>query len=89
VETELKPGAILIDIRHPDEQERAPLYLQQGADVEVLQVPFYQLQSYMEGKDPEGDYLLYCDRGMMSRLHGAHLADQGFINVGVYQPVAA
>ncbi len=82
----LEPGITLIDIRHPDELERAPLPLQRDGRVEVIQVPFYQLQSFMEGKDHEQGYLLYCDKGMMSRLHAAHLADQGFSNVGVYLP---
>ena len=83
----LEPGVTLIDIRHPDELERYPLVLTGGDGVEILQVPFYQLQPYMEGKDRSASYLLYCDKGMMSRLHAAHLADQGFEHVGVYQPV--
>ena len=86
VSSSLEPGVTLIDIRHPDEQERAPLSIAAIDDVNVLQVPFYQLQPFMEDKDRAARYLLYCDKGMMSRLHAAHLMDQGFRNVGVYAP---
>ena len=85
----LESGSTLIDIRHPDEQERSPLAIKESRDSKVLQVPFYQLQSYMESMDRSALYLLYCDKGLMSRLHAAHLKDQGFERVGVYQPVEA
>ncbi|MBT8146907.1 MAG: tRNA 4-thiouridine(8) synthase ThiI [Gammaproteobacteria bacterium] len=85
VET-LEPGVTLIDIRHPDELERSPLLLEDDTAVELLQIPFYQLQPYMEDQDPSARYLLYCDKGMMSRLHAAHLVDKGFEKVGIYQP---
>jgi len=84
----IEPGVTLIDIRHPDELERAPLQLADEVTVEVLQVPFYQLQPYMEDQDRSAGYLLYCDKGMMSRLHAAHLFDLGFENIGVYQPAS-
>jgi thiamine biosynthesis protein ThiI len=83
---QLEPGATVIDIRHPDEMERSPLRLNQEDAAEVLEIPFYQLQTFMEDKDRAVAYLLYCDKGMMSGLHAAHLADQGFENVAVYQP---
>jgi thiamine biosynthesis protein ThiI len=82
----VEPGATLIDIRHPDELERSPLRVNQEDAVEVLEVPFYQLQPFMEDKDRTVNYLLYCDKGMMSRLHAAHLVDEGFEHVAVYQP---
>lgn len=84
----LAPEVTLIDIRHPDETERAPLGLPTRPDVEVVEVPFYRLQSYMAGRDHSAAYLLYCDKGMMSRLHAVHLASQGFSRVGVYAPPA-
>ncbi|MCB1672962.1 MAG: tRNA uracil 4-sulfurtransferase ThiI [Gammaproteobacteria bacterium] len=86
VVSSLEPGVTLIDIRHPDERERAPLAVGDHQDLEFLQVPFYQLQTYLDARDRKASYLLYCDKGMMSRLHAAHLADQGFTEVGVYQP---
>lgn len=76
-------GAVVIDIRHPDEQERAPL---STGDFEIAVVPFYQLSSRFAALDASRQYLLYCDKGMMSRLHASHLKDAGYANVGVYRP---
>lgn len=76
-------GAVVIDIRHPDEQERAPLT---GDDYEIAVVPFYQLGTRFAALDANRQYLLYCDKGMMSRLHASHLKDAGHTNVSVYRP---
>jgi tRNA uracil 4-sulfurtransferase len=76
-------GAVLLDIRHPDEQDRSPLV---GQGCEVQSVPFYQLASRFAALDPSRQYLLYCDKGLMSRLHASHLTDAGHRNVGVYRP---
>ncbi len=85
----LEPGVILIDIRHPDDMENSLLTFNRADKLEVLEIPFYQLQSYMADKDRSDNYVLYCDKGMMSRLHAAHLVDLGFENVAVYQPARA
>jgi len=79
----LAAGVTVIDIRHPDEEERKPLALAQG---EVLKVPFYRLSTVFTTLDPQQTYLLYCSKGVMSRLHAAHLLEQGNSNVGVYRP---
>lgn len=76
------PDATLIDIRPPSEQERRPLQLP-GQVIE--HVPFYRLQGYMAELPKDKRYMLYCDRGVMSRLHAAHLVEQGF-RVAVYRP---
>jgi thiamine biosynthesis protein ThiI len=36
--------------------------------------------------DQSKNYLLYCDRGIMSRLQALYLNEQGFENVKVYRP---
>jgi tRNA uracil 4-sulfurtransferase len=77
------PDAVVIDIRHPDELERAPFGL---SGHEVLQVPFFRLASQFATMPQSRQYLLYCDKGMMSRLHASHLKDAGFANVGVFRP---
>lgn len=81
--TRVPAGAVVIDIRHPDEQGRAPLNTD---DHEVAVIPFYQLSSRFAAMDTNRQYLLYCDKGMMSRLHASHLKDAGYLNVGVYRP---
>ena len=73
----------VIDIRHPAEEELCPLRLNSN---EVLKIPFYQLQARFAELDQGRRYMLYCDRGVMSRLHGAQLARQGYLNVCVYRP---
>lgn len=73
---------VVIDVRHPAEAEEAPLVLQ-GRE-EVLRIPFYSLNRRFASLDPHNHYLLYCDKGVMSKLHALHLKDAGFGNVGVY-----
>jgi tRNA uracil 4-sulfurtransferase len=36
--------------------------------------------------DQSKTYLLYCERGVMSRLQALYLLEQGFNNVKVYRP---
>lgn len=73
----------VIDIRHPDEEERRPLrqssYPQQN-------IPFYRLNSRFPTLPTDQHYLLYCDKGVMSRLHASHLREQGYSNVGIFRP---
>ncbi|SHF25477.1 thiamine biosynthesis protein ThiI [Microbulbifer donghaiensis] len=84
VEIRDEPGdAVVIDIRHPDEEEIDPLELE-GKPVEAI--PFYRLNNAFAKLDQERHYLLYCARGVMSKLHASHLLDEGYRNVGVYRP---
>ena len=41
--------------------------------VPVLKIPFYELHRRAAGLAP-GSYMLYCGKGVMSRLHASHLA---------------
>jgi thiamine biosynthesis protein ThiI len=74
---------VLIDVRHPDDQVKAPLNLP-GAN--ILTIPFYKVNDAFAELDQLKQYLLYCPKGVMSQLHAMHLRDQGFDNVGVYRP---
>ena len=81
---EVEANATVIDIRHPSELELKPLELEWTLEtVELLKIPFYELRSTFESLDRDQRFLLYCDKGMMSRLHAAHLRDEGFSNVAV------
>ncbi|MGS2722759.1 tRNA uracil 4-sulfurtransferase ThiI [Porticoccus sp. GXU_MW_L64] len=75
--------AVILDIRHPDEEELKPLSVS-GAKVE--KIPFYQLGKKFKQLDEDTRYMLYCDRGVMSRLHAEILFEQGHGNVAVYRP---
>ncbi|NQV71136.1 MAG: tRNA 4-thiouridine(8) synthase ThiI [Pseudohongiella sp.] len=77
-------ASTVIDIRHPAETDIKPLrHSAIDGSVEVLSIPFYQLRSRFNELDKSRSYLLYCDKGMMSRLHAANLQDEGFNNVAV------
>jgi thiamine biosynthesis protein ThiI len=78
--------AVVIDIRHPDEEERHPLRISIG---DIVRIPFYKLNSAFADMAKDQQYLLYCDKGVMSQLHAAHLLEQGYNNVGVYRPDTA
>lgn len=81
---EVNQASTVIDIRHPDEMEIKPLKIFAGSEsAEVISIPFYQLRSSFDTLDKARSYLLYCDKGMMSRLHAANLRDEGFENVAV------
>ena len=74
---------IIIDIRHPAEEELKPLVME---DRETLIIPFYQLRTRFAELKRNRHYLLYCDKGIMSQLHAMHLRDEGYENVSVFQP---
>ncbi len=80
---EALPGQIVLDIRHPDAAEDQPLDL---PGIEVQTLPFYAINNRFKELDANRQYLLYCDRGVMSRLHAHHLLSEGHANVRVYRP---
>ena len=79
----VEQDAIVLDIRSAEEQEDSPLVI---ADVEVKHLPFFKLGTQFGDLDQSKTYLLYCDRGVMSRLQALYLQEQGFGNVKVYRP---
>lgn len=80
--SEFGANDVILDIRSPEEQETSPLKVE-GVDVKEL--PFYKLSTQFGDLDNAKTYLLYCDRGMMSRLQALYLREQGFENVKVYR----
>lgn len=79
----LSAGDVVLDIRSVDEQEDKPLALE---GIEVASLPFYKLSTRFGDLDQSKNYLLWCDRGVMSRLQALYLREQGFANVKVYRP---
>ena len=74
----------IIDIRHPEEEEKNPL----GKEVlgrEILKIPFYELRTSFAELPTSARYALYCERGVMSRLHASHLQEEGHANVSVFR----
>ncbi|MBR9858559.1 MAG: tRNA 4-thiouridine(8) synthase ThiI, partial [Gammaproteobacteria bacterium] len=74
---------VILDIRSPEEEEEAPLTV---PGHNVITMPFFKLSSQFSELNPDKTYLLYCARGVMSRLQAIQLKEQGFDNVKVYKP---
>ena len=72
----------IIDIRHPNEEELAPLALH----VPVVKIPFYELHRRALELTAGNTYMLYCGKGVMSRLHASHLLDSTDLDIKVYAP---
>ena len=80
--TTLPQNSIVVDIRHPYEEEMNPLNIYNT----ILKIPFYKLYKEAENLNSEQHYLLYCAKGVMSRLHAQHLRDTGLHNIDVFRP---
>jgi thiamine biosynthesis protein ThiI len=78
-----KSDDIIIDVRHPEDAEQRPLNLRTN---KVIPLPFFNLGKCVDQLDRQQSYLLYCDKGIMSRLHADALNKQGFTRVGVFTP---
>ena len=80
--SELDENDVILDIRSPEETEELPFTLE-GVTVKVL--PFYKLSSQFGSLDQSKQYLLYCQRGVMSKLQALYLKENGFSNVKVFR----
>jgi thiamine biosynthesis protein ThiI len=56
-------------------------------DCESIQIPFHKLKTEFKKLPQDREYLLYCDKGIMSQLHAQYLRDsEKRKNVRVYRP---
>ncbi len=70
---------VIIDIRDTEK----PLEVA----TKCLNIPFYKLKTEFKKLPQDKEYLLYCDKGVMSQLHAQYLYDaEGCNNVRVYRP---
>lgn len=81
--TEIAANEVILDIRSIDEIEDSPLDVD---GLEVQHMPFFKLGNQFSELDQEKTYLLYCDRGVMSKLQALYLIEKGYGNVKVYRP---
>ncbi|WP_104401962.1 tRNA uracil 4-sulfurtransferase ThiI [Vibrio penaeicida] len=79
----VEQDAVVLDIRSAEEEDENPLEIE---GVEVVHIPFFKLSTKFGDLDQTKTYLLYCDRGVMSRLQALYLQEQGYQNVKVYRP---
>jgi len=80
--SEFSANDVILDIRSNDEVESQPLVLD---GIEVATMPFYKLSGSFGGLDQSKTYLLWCERGVMSRLQALYLHELGYKNVKVYR----
>ena len=70
---------VVIDIRGEEEPIDTPC--------ETLNIPFYKLKTDFKKLPQDKEYLLYCEKGVMSQLHAQYLRDsEERDNVRVYRP---
>ena len=79
--SKLKGNDIVVDIRHSTEKDIKPLRIENH---EHLEIPFYKLEGEVPKLNSKYRYLLFCDKGIMSRLHAEYLFDKKYNNIGVY-----
>ncbi len=70
---------IVIDIRAEEECIETPC--------ESIKIPFHKLKTEFKKLPQDKQYLLYCEKGIMSQLHAQYLRDsESRENVRVYRP---
>ena len=73
---------IVIDIREEADKKKNKLLIDK---VEILEIPFYDINSKFPKLDQTKTYLFYCDKGVLSRLHAQYLKEQWFNNIKIYR----
>jgi len=54
---------------------------------ECIKIPFHKLKTEFDKLPQDKEYLLYCEKGIMSQLHAQYLRDaKKSMNVRVYRP---
>jgi thiamine biosynthesis protein ThiI len=77
--SDLQDDFVIIDIRGENEPIKT--------SCETLNIPFYKLKTEFKKLPQDREYLLYCERGVMSQLHAQYLRDlENRVNVRVYRP---
>ena len=80
VVNELNDDYVVIDIRAEDECIET--------SCESIKIPFHRLKSEFKKLPKDKEYLLYCEKGIMSQLHAQYLRDaEDAKNVRVYRPL--
>ncbi len=79
---EIWEDEILIDIREDSNVGSAGL---QTLQKDVLQIPFFKINSEFPKLDQTKTYLFYCDKWILSELHWLYLKENWFENIKIYR----
>lgn len=75
---------IIIDIREEDRVKKSPL-TQKWVE-ESIWIPFYEINHTFAKLDQTQQYAFYCDKWVLSHLHGLYLKEKWFTNIKVFRP---
>ncbi|MCT4617607.1 MAG: tRNA 4-thiouridine(8) synthase ThiI [Candidatus Gracilibacteria bacterium] len=76
-------GEIVIDLREENNIKKSPLRID---ETKKLEIPFYEINIKFRDLDKEKTYLFYCDKGVLSKMHGLYLKEHGYDNIKIYRP---
>lgn len=76
-------GEIVVDLREKEKIKKSPLVLE---STEVLEIPFYEINSVFRTLDQKNTYLFYCDKWVLSKLHSLYLKEKWFENIKIFRP---
>ncbi|MDQ7022526.1 MAG: hypothetical protein Q9M97_03195 [Candidatus Gracilibacteria bacterium] len=51
----------------------------------MVKIPFFKINSEFKKLDQTKTYLFYCDKGVLSELHGLYLKENGFENIKIFR----
>ena len=75
----INKDSIVIDIRQDNQ------FIE--VDCEKHKIPFYKLKGEIKSFPKDKEILLYCEKGILSQLHGQFLRDsENYTNIKVYRP---
>lgn len=77
---------VVIDIREKDEAAKKPLTLE---NIEILKIPFVDINNEFKNLDQTKTYLFYCDKWVLSKLHWLYLKELWFNNIKIYRYLGA
>lgn len=73
---------VVIDIREESDIKKRPLSLE---NIEILNISFVNINSEFKKLDQTKTYLFYCEKWVLSKLHGLYLKELGFNNIKIYR----
>lgn len=73
--SQLQSNDIILDIRSSEEADENPLKWENQT---IITMPFYKLSSQFSELDQSKRYVLYCERGVMSKLQALYLKKKVF-----------
>jgi len=72
---------IIIDIREEREKKKFPLLI----DVDIIDIPFFEINHRFKDLDQSKQYLFYCEKWVLSRLYWLYLREKGFDNIKIFR----